>query len=42
LDYFGAYLIRVQLFKLPYSAGDKPVRVTEEAFFQVLDPNGTL
>jgi hypothetical protein len=40
LDYFGAYLIRVQLFRLPYSAGDKPVRVTEEAFFQVLDPNG--
>jgi hypothetical protein len=39
LDYFGAYLIRVQLFKLPYSTGDKPVRVTEEAFFQVLDPN---
>ncbi|MDR2180216.1 MAG: hypothetical protein LBP21_07895 [Synergistaceae bacterium] len=41
LDYFGAYLIRVQLFRLPYSPGDKPVRVTEEAFFQVLDPNSS-
>ena len=40
LEYFGAYLIRVQLFKLPYSAGDKPIRVTEEAFFQALNPNG--
>ncbi|MDR1874244.1 MAG: hypothetical protein LBQ90_04420 [Synergistaceae bacterium] len=38
LDYFGAYLIRVQLFRLPASPGDKPVRVTEEAFFQALDP----
>ncbi|MDR1978386.1 MAG: hypothetical protein LBQ42_06600 [Synergistaceae bacterium] len=38
LDYFGAYLIRVQLFRLPASPGDKPIRVTEEAFFQVLDP----
>jgi hypothetical protein len=37
LDCFGAYLIRVQLFRLPYSTGDKPIRVTEEAFFQVLD-----
>ncbi|MDR1621251.1 MAG: hypothetical protein LBS00_02625 [Synergistaceae bacterium] len=40
LDCFGAYLIRVQLFRLPYSAGDKPIRVTEEAFFQVIDPSG--
>jgi hypothetical protein len=45
LDYFGADLIRTKIFERRALAGDpqrvmrtKPLRVTEEAFFHVLDP----